>query len=417
MSSELVAGKSFLVAAPRTGKTRPCISVFGSGKVLALTKLAAISGWQKELDAMGVTGWTIVNYEKVLSKNWDMTEVWDGLVADEAHVLSAYAKPSLTALAVSKIKVSGRRIGCTATPCAESHSQLFHIARALRLPLSSRYKNFYHWFKSYGIPDKVKVGGYYRTVYKRCRPQAKEEFRKLCCVVDRQKEVPTFVDASDRVVPLVDKDMLRLQTDMLQTGKIELSPHPVIAKTLVSSMQKAHQICGGTVLREVRRELVRVGGKVKVNKDGEPVTRGVNETLELSSYKARWVAEAMKDIKFACLTFFRGEVPLLHASLSDRKVTDDPELFQKTDENVVFVGSFQRFSRGVDLSEADAIVFYSIPFSAESFIQARERMLNHARTRPAPVYFPILSGGLDEQVYQRVAIEKMDFHKDYYING
>ena len=56
IAEELNRGMRYVVAKPRTGKTRPVIEFLkGRKEILVLTKKAAIGGWHSELEAMGVT--------------------------------------------------------------------------------------------------------------------------------------------------------------------------------------------------------------------------------------------------------------------------------------------------------------------------------------------------------------------------
>ena len=410
----LQGGARYLIAEPRTGKTRPAIAFFGCRKVLVLTKLAGIPGWLSELDEMGVGGYTVVNYEKLRSKNWDMAEEWDGLILDECHVLSKYPKPCLLAPIISKLIVRGSRLGISATPCAESYSQLFHQAKALRMNLWKECKNFYAFHRKNGIKNTLFVHGRQQETYKVCRPEILAEFHREAFVMERQKAVVDFVEAKNHIIYFEDADLVSLQKQIMSSGIITVDGKEVIAETKVAAAQKAHQISGGTVLREVSRTLVRDrDGKVKRNKAGEPITRALNESLILSRKKVQLIREALPGIKLAILTFFKAEIPLIASAWPNGQITSSPDTFQ-SDPDMHFIGSLQKFSRAVDLSAADAIVMYSIPWSAECYIQGRERLLKRSRKAAASVYFPLLRGGIDEAIYQRVAVEKVDFHSTSY---
>ena len=389
MVKSLQNGARYIVASPRTGKTRPAIEFLRDVEnVLVLTKKAAVPGWHSELEALGVTGWTVTNYEAVRSKNWASTAVWGALVCDELHATSKYPKPCLVAPIIAKLKVLGARIGISATPCAESYSQLFHQAKALKMPLWTEFKDFYAFFRAYGVPDLIRANGRMLETYKKVDVRAWDEFAALCCVVDRQKVVADFVEAENILCPIETPEVLEMCKTLKRDGILRIGGRVVVAETPLAVAQKCQQICAGVVLDDSGAPLAVWDGKV------------------------RWL-ERFKNARIAILTGFRAEVGAISRMWSSVSITDDPLAFQRG-EAQWFVGSIQRFNSGVDLSCADAIVFTSCPWSSVMFIQARERLLRRDRKRSAPVYFPVVRGGIDESIYKIVALEKRDFNSKIY---
>ena len=80
-----------------------------------------------------------------------------------------------------------------------------------------------------------------------------------------------------------------------------------------------------------------------------------------------------------------------------------------------FVGNIQSYARGVDFSVADALVLTGCPWSSETFLQSRDRLLRRDRTREALVYYPVIKNGLDEKIYKQVAITKKAFTARLYL--
>ena len=386
MLSELEGGARYIMAAPRTGKTRPAIAFFGSGRVLCLTKKAAIGGWERELAAMGVSGWTVVNYEKVRTKGWDSSVEWDGLVLDEAHFLGTKPKPNLICPLVHKLKINGDRIALSATPCAENYGQLFHQAKSLRLDLWTEYKNFYTWFKDYGISQQIRAHGRMVETYSGYHEKAWDEFKPFCSIVNRQEVVSDFVEAENKLVVLEDEGVLAMCDELKREGVLEINGHFIVADTTLALAQKCQQICSGVVLDDA----------------------GI--AVEVNSVKRDWVRDTFKGVKTAILTQFRAEVDLLGGE-RDRMAYLDR--FQQGEVDWL-VGNMAALNAGVDLSVADALVLTGCPWSVTIYIQARERLLRRDRDRVAPVYFPVIKGGIDEMIYSRVAVGKMDFNSALY---
>lgn len=382
---QLESGKRIVVSDPRCGKTRPVIAFLGEGNVLVLTKKAAIGGWLSELSEMGVSGWTVLNYEKVRTRGWDVKREWGALVLDECHFLGSYPKPNLCVKVIWDMPVRGPRVGITATPCAESYSQLYHQSKALKLDIWGSYRNFYSWHKKFGVPDLIRAHGRMVETYRKCRTEVWDSFKDFCCVVRRAEVVPDFVEAKDVLVELEDTGgVVQMCSELRKEGVIYVDGHAVVADTPMALAQKCQQICNGVVLSDT----------------GEPVV--------VNTLKRDWVFKEFGESVYGVLTQFRGEVDLYGGG----GVSD----FQKGLVNRV-VGNVAALNAGVDLSRAELMVLTGCPWSVTIFLQARERLLRRDRTREAMVYFPVIAGGIDSMIYNRVAVQKVDFHSRAYLDG
>lgn len=367
------------MAGCRTGKTRPVLEFLrGVENVLVLTKKTAVVGWWSEMDLMGIDGatWVVTNYEQIRTVGWDMSRKWGALVCDEAHTMATFPKPNQMAPIVAKLAILGPRIGLTATPCAESYSQLFHQAKALKWPIWTEFKNFYAWHKVYGIPDPFRAHGRTLESYKKVKPLAWEEFKQFCVIVDRQEVMPDFVEAQEHLVRIEAPEVLEMCQKLKRDGVLYVEGRAVVADSPLALAQKCQQITAGVVLDDQ------------------------GQALQVNTVKRDWVLGKFAGACVAILTQFRAEVGLYGG-------TDDREAW--IGNGGMFVGNIQRFARGVDLSKAEALVLTGCPWSAEAHQQAKDRILRQDRVRPAPVYFPVIAGGIDEMIYQRVAIEKAFF--------
>ena len=70
---------------------------------------------------------------------------------------------------------------------------------------------------------------------------------------------------------------------------------------------------------------------------------------------------------------------------------------------------------GINISSADALIFYNIDFAAVSFLQSRARIQNFTRDRVAEVHWTFVRGGIEKKVYDVVS-NKMDFTYRYFMN-
>lgn len=67
------------------------------------------------------------------------------------------------------------------------------------------------------------------------------------------------------------------------------------------------------------------------------------------------------------------------------------------------------YAEGVDLSSYATLVVYSMDFSSARHAQRRARQANMHREDPIIVHFYLVKGGISEQVYKTVALNKLNF--------
>ena len=187
-------GWVYLAMQERTGKTLTSILVAEMSKctnILVITKAKALKGDDDKDIVSAKGGWagalnlylkvksvnqvwktatktyTIVNYESIhkISGKYDL------VIIDEAHSkIAAYPKVSLTWNKVYAFTKGKPVIYLSATPSAQSHSQLFHQLKLCTFSPWAKYKNFYDWFNVYGLPETKRIGGGQQIiVYDKCR--------------------------------------------------------------------------------------------------------------------------------------------------------------------------------------------------------------------------------------------------------
>ena len=136
----------------RLGKTYTSLevcSLVGATKVLFLTKKKAISSIQSDYDTMSPDfDITIINYESI-HKLEDI--MFDVVVCDESHTMSAFPKPSIRTRQIRKMLSinSAKLILMTGTITPESYSQIYHQFYVHPDNPFKFYKNFYAWSKDY----------------------------------------------------------------------------------------------------------------------------------------------------------------------------------------------------------------------------------------------------------------------------
>jgi hypothetical protein len=150
------------------------------------------------------------------------------------------------------------------------------------------------------------------------------------------------------------------------------------AETPASLMSKMHQISGGAVICD-------------------------NGTAVFSDCKARYIRDNFAGKRIAIYYKFIAERAIIMSIFP--QATDVPEAFQRGDSDT-FISQIQSGREGITLSTADAIVMYSIDYSAVSYWQARARLQALDRTSPAEVHWIFSRGGIEKKVYEAVSHKK-----------
>jgi hypothetical protein len=94
------------------------------------------------------------------------------------------------------------------------------------------------------------------------------------------------------------------------------------------------------------------------------------------------------------------------------KCYEDPTEFNNNDEGC-FISQIVSGREGVNLSTADALVFYNIDFSATSYWQSRARIQTKDRVKEAQIYWIFAEGGIEDKIYKAV-MDKRDYTTEYF---
>ena len=376
----------------RTGKTLTALSLankFTNTKgVLFVTKKKAIKSIENDYNLLNPSyKITVINYESLHKIEGD----FDIVIIDEAHSVGTYPKPSKR---YKDLKVIVSRYAYTklimlsGTPSPESYSQLFWQFRLSdRFSPFNKYANFYKWAKVFVDVQKKNLGYAIVNDYTQAyRDKIMEEIGKYFISYTQaeagfnQKVNETVLEV--KMKPKTYELVKRLKKDLVIEGKEEI----VLADTSVKLQQKVHQLCSGTVKFESGNSMIT------------------------DNSKAKFIKDYFDNKKIAIFYIFKEEFNLLKESFPNW--TDSPEDFNESD-NLVFLGQIRSSREGVNLSSADALIYYNIEFSALSYIQGKDRMTSKERTKSNDVYFIFAKGGIEKHIYSRVS-NKLDFTNKYF---
>jgi hypothetical protein len=388
-------GIVYLAMEVRTGKTLTALEIarlYGAKSVLFLTKKKAIASIEGDYAALN-PGYalTVANDESLHKID---PSPFDLVVHDEHHRFGAFPKPGKAAQQFKGMFGHLPQIWLSGTPSPESYSQFFHqFWVSNRSPFS--HSTFYPWAREF--VDVVQRTFAHGTVndYSDARldeiapivePYMIRFTQADAGFVSTIDEQVLWVDPSPRLLGLIN----RLKDDWVVEGR----QHIISAPTAVSLQSKLHQLYSGTILFDPV--------------EGEP-----RAALTLDTFKVDFIRDYFAGQKLVIFHKFAQERKALLDGLGNL-ATDDIDEFRKTDKSIVLQIISGR--EGLNLSEADAIVFYNIDFAALSYWQARDRMTTMIR-KESKVYWLFSTNGIEEKIYEAVT-NKLDytvsiFRKDF----
>lgn len=380
----------------RSGKTITALEtarLFGAIKVLILTRKKAIDSIISDYEKMNYQYYLLVtNYESVHKvDNID----FDLVIYDEAHSLSAYAKP---AKRVKEIKKRFSNIPCiwmTGTSAVESYSQYYHQFFVSDYSPFKQYRNFYHWSKVFVNVKQKRLSTHVINDYSDAKVQEIDEIIMPLTVVMTQQDAGIEtkinehfirVDLPDRIKKIADK--------LIKDRAVQGSSGYIMGETPAKLQSKLHQIYSGSVI---------------VEKED-----GASEAITLDTFKVEAIRVYFKGLKIAVAYYYQQELEMLKNVFGD-SITSDLDEFNTTDKNFAIQ---QSSSEGMNLSKAECLVFLNWGFSGKNWVQARDRMTVRSRLTN-DIYLVFEKEGISEKIYKAVNQKKSynirSFKADYKI--
>ena len=383
-------GLVYLAMQVRTGKTLTAFATahkFGAKKVLFVTKKKAID----DIIAQGVELGLkleiyVTNYEQLHNVN----DKFDLIIIDEAHSIGAFPTPSLRAKELKRICNGKPIIYLSGTPTPESFSQIYYQMWVSSFSPFEVYRNFYSWAKDYVDIRKKFLYGKQINDYSFAKKELIEEkISKLFLSFTQEeagftelvKENVLYIKMEENTYKFAD----RLRIDKVITNK---EGRTVLGDTAVKLMNKLHQIYSGSVIIDA------------------PIRDG-----KVFDYtKAEFIKEYFKGKKIAIFYKFAAERMALKWKMG--KCYEDPTEFNNNNDGC-FISQIVSGREGVNLSTADALVFYNIDFSATSYWQSRARIQTKDRVKEAQIYWIFSEGGIEDKIYKAV-MDKKDYTLQYF---
>lgn len=371
----------YLAGEERTGKLLASVLIAEMCKtidtVLVLTTAKAKDGWIEAFD----------NYEPI--KDFSLSTYHqahkqaphDLVILDECHnYLSTYPKPGVFWRRVKKLCIKKPIIYCSATPHPQGYQQLYHQFALSSFSPWKSYKNFYDWFREYGIPETIYVGGgqeansYDKTQSERIKKEVAKFF------ITKTRQASGFEHEPEDKVHYIELSEATKNTYniLLKNGYYEfLDGDEIVADTVGGLRANLHQLEGGGC------KIVHIKNKKKVS---EPKILPNQEKID-------YIKEHWGDTnKIGIMYQYHSE------GLKLREHFKHAEIYQG-----------DSYAEGVDLSHLEHLIIYSQSFRTSKHSQRRARQANKKRDTPIIVHYLLVEGAISEDVYVTVSINKKDY--------
>ncbi|WP_296683616.1 hypothetical protein, partial [Flavobacterium sp.] len=174
----------------------------------------------------------------------------------------------------------------------------------------------------------------------------------------------------------------RLKRDLVVTAS---DGRVILADTSVKLQQKIHQLGSGTIKFE----------------DG---------TAKIVDYsKVNVIKDKFSEFKIGIFYKYKEELTMLKEVFGD-KLTTELDEFNQTDKWIAY--QYLSGREGINLSNADYLVMFSIDFSATTYFQARARMATKDREKNE-IFWLLSKNTLDAKIYKAV-MNKRSYTNDLF---
>lgn len=384
----------YLAMEVRTGKTLTALSIaekFGANNVLFLTKKNAISSIEKDFAVLN-PGYnlTVINDESMHK----VTGIFDLVIHDEHHRFGAFPKPGKACQQYKKMFGHLPQIFLSGTPTPESYSQIYHqFWVSKRSPFEER--TFYKWSKTFVNVIERHLG------YAQIRDYSNAYWDKITPIIEPY--MIRFTQADAGFDTEIKEHFLEVEPNqtvkniigtLLKDQVIQGKNNTITADTPVKMQSKLHQLCSGTILFDEVEGMPRA-------------------SMVLDTSKAEYIKQKFSGNQIVIFYKFVQELDAIK-KIFGNSVTNDLSEFNSSNKSIALQIVSGR--EGINLSKAEAIVFYNIDFSATSYWQARNRLTTIDRVK-SDVYWVFSKNGIEKKIYEAVTKKKnytvSMFQKDF----
>jgi hypothetical protein len=381
----LANGFVYLAMEVRTGKTVTSLGIADRAcakNVLFITKKKGIGSIENDYKTLSPSFFMqVINYDSLHKVKDD--KLWDLVIIDEAHSLSAAPIPSERAKMVKGIleRCDPMVILLSGTPTPESYSQMYHQVYGIRTNPFNDCANFYKFAHRHIKIKEKKINGVIVRDYTEGLPTIMEAMQPYMITYTQAEAgfVSEIVEEVDDVV--MKQSTYDLISKLEKTLVIEGKGETILADTPVKLMTKLHQLYSGTIKFESGNSMV------------------------LDTSKAEYIYSKWGLDKIAIFYKFKEELEAIK-KVYEEWITTDLNKFNTT-EGMSIALQIVSGREAISLKNAEVLVYYNIDFSATSYWQSRDRMTTIDRTHNK-VHWVFAKDGIEYDIYKTV-LKKKDY--------
>lgn len=425
-------GKAGLLMEMGTGKTKVALDWAGIGfynfglrKVLIVAPLSVLGVWPRQIRQHsgaphrifrlegptegrirmlrrimhgpddGCITYIVINYEGVWRENNRGTSIkqllisWkpDLVIFDESHrIKSPTSKQSKACYQISL--AAGQRLLLTGTHITKSPLDTFAQFRAMNPKIFGT--NWYAFKFTYGI-----WGGYGKYMLKGYR-----NLRQLILGVRQNSYRVKKEDCLDLPEKLFETVPIRLPDRILAL-------YSRMAKEMIIEIENTHATAAIVLVKLLRLSQITSGfvkdieGNIRLLDDSKLRTCiDLTQDLIEEDHKVVIFVRFREDIRRLAEQFTRSKITygILSGSVPPKQRDSLVERFHNDPKLKVFIAQIQAGSLGIDLTPADAAIFYSLDYNAANYWQAQDRLHRIGQTRKVTYYHLVVPRTIDQVV-------------------
>ena len=310
----------------------------------------------------------VVNYDSVPLIEKELT-AWhpDFLICDESSkIKNPTAKMSKATYRIAK--VCKYRLILTGTPIQNNPLDFFSQYKVLDDSIFG--KSFYAFKNEYAV-----LGTYNQPIGWRKLPELVKKAHSIAFRVTKSEalDLPDMIDEI-RPVTLDDKAQ-KLYKAFVKESYMELSkgeqgaPVAVTATNILTRLLRLQQITGGFIRTDEESERYEQISSAKLNALEDVIDTAISENKKLVV-----IARFIPEIREICRMLDKKKIKYGHICGEVKDRAAEVDAFQNNPECMVFVGQLQTVSRGLTLTAASTMVFYSLSYNFADYSQARARI-------------------------------------------
>lgn len=394
-----------ILSEQRVGKTLTALAIVDRRKpshLVIVCPLAAIPEWDAQIRQHLFADWkchlTVINYEE-LSRNKKKRRAYFKwaksigkqamLIVDEIHWIkrrgSGFSKSVRTFARRFKY-----RLGLTGTPIAQGIWDAWALMDFADKTVFGKYEEFAERYVELGgFRGEKPIGSrnldefnerFHSRSYRITLREAKRETGKTLAI-RRRKVYFDLTPETEALYRILEKQL-----------RLEVNARKIKIKSMMTAVIKLQQLTGGSVI-----ETPEFGSARYVHHLSNEKLLALKSVLpELIGSKFIVVCRFIHEIE-------RLEQYLTRKGLTVKVVRGGHRFDRKFEQDVILMQV--RSGVAVDMSAADAIVFYSTDYSYLNYEQARFRILSYDKLH-ARYYFLLGRCTIDELIYETISRKK-----------